>query len=130
MDLETAANDVRDKVSGAMRRLPPDADPPVVSKADADAQPIFSITLRSGSRSLIDLTEFAEVNFKERLQTIQGVSEVRTWGAKRFAIRLWMDPAKLAAYELTPVDVRDALIRENIELPSIRPEGSSIFSRI
>lgn len=125
VDLETAANDVRDKVSGAMRRLPPDADPPVVSKADADAQPIFSITLRSGSRSLIDLTEFAEVNFKERLQTIQGVSEVRTWGAKRFAIRLWMDPAKLAAYELTPVDVRDALIRENIELPSGRIEGSN-----
>lgn len=125
VDLETAANDVRDKVSGAMRRLPPDADPPVVSKADADAQPIFSITLRSGSRSLIDLTEFAEVTFKERLQTIQGVSEVRTWGAKRFAIRLWMDPAKLAAYELTPVDVRDALTRENIELPSGRIEGSN-----
>ena len=125
VDLETAANDVRDKVSGAMRRLPPDADPPVVSKADADAQPIFSITLRSGSRSLIDLTEYAEVTFKERLQTIQGVSEVRTWGAKRFAIRLWMDPAKLAAYELTPVDVRDALIRENIELPSGRIEGSN-----
>ncbi|HBG86263.1 MAG TPA: acriflavin resistance protein, partial [Marinilabiliaceae bacterium] len=123
VDLETAANDVRDKVSGAMRRLPPDADPPVVSKADADAQPIFSITLRSATRSLIDLTEYAEVNFKERLQTIPGVSEVRTWGAKRFAIRLWMDPAKLAAYQLTPVDVRDALNRENVELPSGRVEG-------
>ncbi|TCO07505.1 multidrug efflux pump [Natronoflexus pectinivorans] len=126
VDLETAANDVRDKVSGAMRRLPPDADPPTVSKADADAQPIFSITIRSDSRSLIDLTEFAEVNFKERLQTIPGVSDVLTWGAKRFAIRLWMDPAKLAAYGLTPVDVRNALSRENIELPSGSIEGDNI----
>jgi multidrug efflux pump len=125
VDLETAANDVRDKVSGAIRRLPAEVDPPVVSKADADAQPIFSITLSSESRSLIDLTEFAEVNFKERLQTIQGVSEVRTWGAKRFAIRLWMDPAKLGAYKLTPVDIRDALLRENIELPSGRIEGAN-----
>ncbi len=125
VDLETAANDVRDKVSGAIRRLPAEVDPPVVSKADADAQPIFSITLSSESRSLIDLTEFAEVNFKERLQTIPGVSEVRTWGAKRFAIRLWMDPAKLGAYKLTPVDVRDALLRENIELPSGRIEGAN-----
>lgn len=125
IDLETAANDVRDKVSGAMRRLPPDVDPPVVAKADADAQPIFSISLRSESRSLIDLTEYAEVTFKERLQTIPGVSSVNTWGAKRFAIRLWMEPSKLAAYALTPVDVRNALLRENIELPSGRIEGSN-----
>src|SRR5690554_2506435 len=107
VDLETAANDVRDKVAGAQRRLPQDAEPPTVSKADADAQPIFSITIRSDSRSLIDLTEYAEVNFKERLQTIPGVSNVMTWGAKRFSIRLWMDPARLAAYGITPVDVRN-----------------------
>lgn len=125
VDLETAANDVRDKVSGAMRRLPPDVDPPVVAKADADAQPIFSISLRSASRSLIDLTEYAEVTFKERLQTIPGVSNVNTWGAKRFAIRLWLEPSLLAAYGLTPVDVRSALLRENIELPSGRIEGNN-----
>lgn len=125
VDLETAANDVRDKVSGAMRRLPPDVDPPVVAKADADAQPIFSISLRSASRSLIDLTEYAEVTFKERLQTIPGVSNVNTWGAKRFAIRLWLEPSQLAAYGLTPVDVRSALLRENIELPSGRIEGNN-----
>ncbi|MDR2927026.1 MAG: efflux RND transporter permease subunit [Cytophagaceae bacterium] len=125
VDLETAANDVRDKVSGAQRRLPPDVDPPVVSKADADAQPIFSISLRSETRSLIDLTELAEVNFKERLQTIPDVSGVDTWGGRRFAIRLWMDPVKLAAYQLTPVDVRNALTRENIELPSGRIEGAN-----
>ena len=106
-----------------MRRLPADVDPPVVSKADADAQSIFAISLSSSSRSLIDLTEYAEVNFKERLQTIPGVSVVNTWGAKRFAIRLWMDPTKLAAYRLTPADVRDALMRENVELPSGRIEG-------
>ena len=126
VDLETAANDVRDKVAGAQRRLPEDAEPPTVSKADADAQPIFSITIRSDSRSLIDLTEYAEVNFKERLQTIPGVSSVMTWGAKRFAIRLWMDPARLAAYGITPVDVRNALLRENIELPSGSIEGDNV----
>ncbi|MCL2072728.1 MAG: efflux RND transporter permease subunit [Marinilabiliaceae bacterium] len=125
VDLETAANDVRDKVSGVLRRLPPDVEPPVVAKADADAQPIFSISLMSATRSLIDLTELAEVDFKERLQTIPEVSGVDTWGGRRFAIRLWMDPAKLAAYKLTPVDVRDALIRENIELPSGRIEGDN-----
>ncbi len=126
VDLETAANDVRDKVAGAQRRLPEDAEPPTVSKADADAQPIFSITLRSNTRSLIDLTEYAEVNFKERLQTIPGVSNVMTWGAKRFAIRLWMDPGRLAAYGVTPVDVRNALQRENIELPSGSIEGDNV----
>lgn len=126
VDLETAANDVRDKVAGAQRLLPKDAEPPTVSKADADAQPIFSITLRSNTRSLIDLTEYAEVNFKERLQTIPGVSNVTTWGAKRFAIRLWMDPGRLAAYGVTPVDVRDALQRENIELPSGSIEGDNV----
>lgn len=126
VDLETAANDVRDKVAGAQRRLPEDAEPPTVSKADADAQPIFSITIRSNSRSLIDLTEYAEVNFKERLQTIPGVSNVMTWGAKRFSIRLWMDPARLAAYGITPVDVRNALVRENIELPSGSIEGDNV----
>ena len=125
VDLETAANDVRDKVSGAMRRLPPDVDPPTVAKADADSQPIFGISLRSGQRSLIDLTEYAEVTFKERLQTIPDVSTVNTWGAKRFAIRLWIDPAKMAAYSMTPVDVRNALTRENIELPSGRIEGDN-----
>ena len=125
VDLETAANDVRDKVSGALRRLPQNVDPPVVAKADADAQPIFSISLRSSTRSLIDLTEYAEVVFKERLQTIPDVSGVDTWGGRRFAIRLWMDPVKLSAYRLTPVDVRDALVRENIELPSGRIEGDN-----
>ncbi len=126
IDMETAANDVRDKVSGAMRRLPQEVDPPVVSKSDADAQPIFSVTLSSGIRDIIDLSEFAEVNFKERLQTISGVSDVVIWGSKRFSVRLRMDPILLAAYRITPLDVRQAVSRENVELPSGTIEGTNM----
>ena len=126
VDLETAANDVRDKVAGAVGNLPPDADPPVVSKADADASPIVIISVSSSSRSLLKLTEIANNIFKERLQTIPGVSEVRIFGEKRYSMRLWMDPAKLAAYQITPLDVRNALNAENIELPSGRIEGNDV----
>jgi len=125
VEMETAVNDVRDKVSGAMRRLPQDVDPPVVQKADADAQPIFAVSLRSESRSLIDISNFAEINFKERLQTISGVSDVGVWGSKKLAIRMKMDPSRLVAYGLTPLDVRNAVTRENIELPSGRIEGDN-----
>lgn len=126
VDMETAANDVRDKVSGAQRRLPQDVDPPVVSKSDADAQPIFSVTISSPTRDIIDLSEYAEVNFKERLQTISGVSDVGIWGSKRFSVRMRMDPLLLAAYKITPLDVRQAVSRENVELPSGRIEGSTM----
>lgn len=125
VDLETAANDVRDKVSGAMRKLPKDVDPPTVTKADADAQPIFGVSLRSDQRSLIDLSMYAEQYYKERLQTISGVSSVTIWGDKRYSVRLRMDPALLAAYRITPMDVRDAVSRENVELPSGRIEGEN-----
>jgi multidrug efflux pump len=123
--METAANDVRDKVSGAQRRLPRDVDPPVVEKADADASPILGINLRSDKRSMIDLSDYAEINFKERLQTISGVSSVGIWGSKKMAVRLKMDPARLAAYALTPLDVRNAVTNENVELPSGRIEGEN-----
>ncbi len=126
VDLETAANDVRDKVSGAMRRLPQDVDPPVVEKSDADAQPIFTVSLQSESRDIIDLSEYAEVNFKERLQTISGVSSVGVWGSKRYSVRMRMDPILLAAYKITPLDVRQAVSRENVELPSGMVEGSTM----
>lgn len=125
VEMETAVNDVRDKVSGALRQLPQEVDPPVVQKADADAQPIFAISLRSDSRSLIDISTFAEINFKERLQTISGVSDVSVWGSKKLAIRMKMDPGRLVAYGLTPLDVRNAVTRENIELPSGRIEGDN-----
>jgi multidrug efflux pump len=125
VDLETAANDVRDKVSQAVRRLPPDCEPPVVAKADADSSPIIFINIRSDRRSLLEITEIAETIFKERLQTIDGVSSIQVWGAKTYAMRLWIDPSKLAAYQLTPLDVRNALLRENIELPSGSVEGAT-----
>ena len=125
VDLETAANDVRDKVSQAMRYLPRDCDPPTVAKADADASPIMFLTVESEKRSLLELSEYAELTFKEQLQTISGVSAVMIWGQKRYAMRLWLDPAKLAGYQLTPMDVRNAIIRENVELPSGDIEGNT-----
>ncbi|ADR21884.1 multidrug resistance protein [Marivirga tractuosa] len=125
-DLEAAANDVRDKVSGARRRLPEDAEPPTVNKADADSDPIVFLNINSEQRSLLELSAIAENTFKERLQTISGVSEVRIWGEKRYAMRLWMDPIKLAAYQLTPLDVLNAVESQNVELPSGSIEGDMI----
>jgi multidrug efflux pump len=125
VDLEVAANDVRDKVSRAVRLLPPDAENPVVLKADADAIPIVFLNIKSDKRNLLELTDIARNTFRERLQTISGVSEVQIWGSKTYAMRLWMDPRKLAAYSLTPLDVRAALLKENVELPSGRIEGAS-----
>ena len=123
VDMETAANDVRDKVSRAQRFLPRDCDPPTVSKADADDQPILQISIRSERRNLLELSEIADLTVKERLQTIQNVSSVSIWGEKRYAMRLWLDPAKMAAYSITPVDIRNAIESENIELPSGSIEG-------
>ena len=125
VDMETAANDVRDKVAQAQRRLPRDVDPPIVSKADADASPIMFINIQSDRRSLTELSEFAELTFQERLQTIDGVSSVPIWGQRRWSMRLWMDPSKLAGYNLTPLDVRNAIMRENVELPSGSIEGTT-----
>jgi multidrug efflux pump len=126
IDLETAANDVRDKVSGAVRNLPPDADPPVVYKADADATPIIIMNVSSSERDLLQLSDYADRVFRERLQTINGVSEVRIFGEKRYAMRLWMDYRKLAAYKATPLDVQTALNQENIELPAGLIEGHNV----
>ncbi len=123
IDLNNAANDVRAKVSGAVRNLPPDADPPVVNKADADAETILAITVQSDRRSLLELTDLGINFFKERLQTINGVSEVQIWGEKKYAMRLRIDPNKLAAFDLSPLDVRQALQEQNVELPSGRIEG-------
>lgn len=118
-DLEEAANDVRDKVSQAMRSLPQDIDaPPVVSKADADSEPIIVMTVQSESRSPLDLGDIADNVIAQRLQTLPGVSSVQIWGEKRYAMRLWIDPMRLSAYGLTPLDVRNALNRQNVELPS------------
>ena len=125
-DMETAANDVRDKVSGAQRDLPPDADPPIVSKADADSQPVVFIAVYSPERDLLELSDIAYRQLRPFLQTIDGVAEVGIWGEKRYSMRLWLDGHRLAAHGLTPVDVRRALSRENVELPSGRLDGSQV----
>ncbi len=125
VDLETAANDVRDKVSQAQRYLPRDTDPPVVSKADADSNPILYITVESAKRSLLQVSDYAELTLKEQLQTISGVSAINIFGQKRYSMRLWIDPVKLAGYRLTPMDVRNAIQRENVELPSGAIEGTT-----
>ena len=125
VDLETAANDVRDKVSRAQRYLPRDCDPPTVSKADADATPILMVTIQSDKRSLLELSEIADLTVKEQLQTINNVSGVEIWGEKRYSMRLWLDPAKMAGYGITPVDVKNALDRENVALPSGSIEGNT-----
>lgn len=122
-DLEAAANDVRDKVSQAIRSLPPDVEPPIVSKADADATTILAMTVQSNERGLMELTEFADRFFKEKLQTINGISNIRIWGSKDYSMRLEMDPEKIQAHGLTPLDIRNALQRENVELPSGKIEG-------
>lgn len=126
VDLETAANDVRDKVSRAQRFLPRDCDPPTVSKADADATPILMVALQSEKRSLLELSEIADLTVKEQLQTISDVSSVSIWGEKKYAMRLWLDPIKMAGYGITPMDVKNAVGNENVELPSGSIEGNTI----
>ena len=125
VDLETAANDVRDKVSRAQRFLPRDCDPPTVSKADADATPILMVALQSDKRSLLELSEIADLTVKEQLQTISDVSGVSIWGEKRYSMRLWLDPAKMAGYGITPMDIKSAVDSENVELPSGSIEGNT-----
>lgn len=126
VDLETAANDVRDKVSRAQRYLPRDCDPPTVSKADADASPILMVALQSAKRPLLELSEIADLTVKEQLQTIPDVSSVSIWGEKKYSMRLWLDPIKMAGYGITPMDVKNAIDNENVELPSGSIEGNTI----
>lgn len=126
VDLEAAANDVRDKVSQASRSLPTDLEaPPVVSKADASSDPIISMTVQSNTRNQLEITEWANNVLVERLQTIPGVSSIGIWGEKRYAMRIWFVPEKLSAYGLTPNDVQTALLRENVELPSGKIAGNT-----
>jgi multidrug efflux pump len=126
VDLETAANDVRDKASQASRSLPSDLEaPPVVSKADASSDPILSMTVQSNTRNQLEVTEYANNVLIERLQTIPGVSGIQIWGEKRYAMRIWFDPKKLSSYNLTPADVQNALQRENVELPSGKISGNN-----
>jgi multidrug efflux pump len=124
-NLETAASDVRDQLARAVRRLPPDVNPPILNKADADSSPIFGLALSSNLRTQLELGAYANT-LKERMQTVPGIASVDQPAEKRYAMRLWMDPEKLTAYNLSPLDVRAAIARENIELPSGRIEGEAI----
>ncbi len=125
-NLEEAANDVRDKVSQAIRSLPQDIDaPPVVSKADANSDAIITMTIQSDKKNVIELSDYAENVVAQRLQTIPGVSSVQIWGQRKYAMRLWIDPAKLASYGLTTSDVRSALNAQNVELPSGKLTGAN-----
>jgi multidrug efflux pump len=124
-NLEDATNDVRDRVSFAQRNLPKDVDNPRVEKSDADNQPIIFMYVQSDSKNILEVNDFATNVIKERIQTIPGVSSVRIFGERKYAMRMWLDPSKLAAYKLTPLDVQNAISKENVELPSGRIEGDN-----
>ena len=126
IDLEAAANDVRDKVGQGTRSLPNDLDaPPVISKADASGDPIIAMMLQSNTKNLLEVTEFANNNVVERLQTIPGVSSITIYGEKRYAMRIWFNPEKLNAYNLTAADIQTALQKESVELPSGKISGNT-----
>jgi multidrug efflux pump len=125
-NLEAAANDVRDKVSQAVRQLPQDIDAlPVVTKADANSDAILAITLQSNSKNQLQVSDYAENVIAERLQTIPGVSTIQIWGQKKYAMRIWMEPAKMASYGITAAEIVAALDRENVELPGGKIEGNN-----
>ncbi|MDP4270964.1 MAG: efflux RND transporter permease subunit [Bacteroidota bacterium] len=125
-DLEKAANDVRDKTSQAMRNLPVDIDaPPVVTKADANSDPIIMLVAQSNTMNAVQLSEYAENILQERFQTIPGISSVNIYGQQRPAMRLWLNPGKLAAYSLTAGDVKTALQKENVESPGGKIRGNT-----
>jgi multidrug efflux pump len=125
VDLEKAANDVREKVSQVTGQLPQDIDaPPTVSKQDSDSEPIIYMQMQSSRRTMLELSDLAENIVQERLQTISGVSGVNVFG-QRPAMRIWFDPVRLAAYRLTIQDVKAALDRENVELPGGKVRGNT-----
>ena len=125
-DLEKAANDVRDKVSQAQKSLPQDIDaPPTVTKADANSDPIVMLSAQSTKMNAIELSDYAENVLQEKLQTIPGVSSVAIYGQQRPAMRLWLDPARMAAYGLTASDVDAALTKENVEMPGGKIRGDA-----
>ncbi|HEX2258011.1 MAG TPA: efflux RND transporter permease subunit, partial [Afifellaceae bacterium] len=117
-DPDVAASDVRDRVSRVRGRLPAEIEEPIIQKVEADAQPILYLAFSSDRHSPLDITEYADRYVKDRLQTLPGVAEVRILGERRYAMRIWLDPLKLAAYGLTPLDIENALRRQNVEIPA------------
>ena len=126
VDLEAAASDVRDKVGQGVRSLPQDIDaPPVVSKADANADNILVLAVQSRTMGLLELSDYAENTLQQRFQTIDGVSGVNIFGQKRYAMRLWLDPSKMDAYHVSFTDVQNALNAENVEVPAGKIYGGN-----
>ncbi|MGY8903355.1 MAG: efflux RND transporter permease subunit [Burkholderiales bacterium] len=123
-DPDSAAADVRDKVSRVRQRLPQDIDEPVIAKVEADATPVIFLALSSDTHNALQLTDMANRLIKPVLQTAPGAADVRIFGERRFAMRIWLDPDRLAAYGLTTQDVEDALRRSNLEVPAGRIESS------
>jgi len=122
-DINIAAQDVRDRVSRVRGRLPETIDEPVISKQDSDARPIIWIGMSSDRFTPLELTDLAEKQIKNRLQTVEGVSSITIGGEQRFAIRLWLDSEKMAAHQVTVLDIQQALLEQNVELPSGRVEN-------
>jgi multidrug efflux pump len=122
-DVEAAANDVRDRVSGAMSDLPEDALPPEIRKVDTDAQPILFFFVRAANWDPIKLGEYVDRVIVDRLATVDGVAQINTPGLAKPAMRVWLNPGTLAAYRLTPRDVENALRNQNVELPAGRIES-------
>src|SRR5687767_10355444 len=122
-DVEAAANDVRDRVSRVRGRLPDEIDEPIISKVEADAQPVLYLAFSSDRHSQLEITDFADRFVKDRLQSINGVAEARIFGERRYAMRIWLDAARLAAYNLTPQDIENALRMQNVEVPAGRIES-------
>ncbi|MFM2398036.1 MAG: multidrug transporter AcrB [Pseudomonadota bacterium] len=123
-DADSSAADVRDRVARVRQRLPQDADDPVVSKVEADANPIIWIAFTSDKSSTLEISDYANRIVKPRLQTLPGVADVRVFGERRYAMRINVDRDRLAAFRLTPQDVEDALRRQNVEIPAGRIESS------
>ncbi len=122
-DPDAAAADVRDRVSRVRGRLPDDSDDSVIQKVEADAVPIVYLAFFSDRHSPLEVSDFADRYVKDRLQTQPGVAEVRIFGDRRYAMRIWLDPVRLAAYDMTPQEVEDALRRQNVEIPAGRIES-------
>jgi multidrug efflux pump len=123
-DPDAAAADVRDRVSRVRRQLPDEIDEPVIAKVEADAQPIVYLAFSSDRHSPLEVSDFADRYVKDQLQTLPGVADVSIFGERRYAMRIWLDRNKLAAYRITPEDIEDALRRQNVEIPAGRIESS------
>ena len=121
---DSAAADVRDRVSRVRQKLPTDVLEPVIAKVEADATPVIWLAFSSDTMSTLDITDFVSRNIKPKIQTLPGAADVRIFGERRYAMRIWLDPERLAAFRLTPLDVEDALRRQNVEIPSGRIESS------